>query len=118
LINTIPESDSNYNSYNKFQALNWLNTHYYKKINYNIKDTLNAKKLITVSKELLSVIKDTDYMEPHNVYAVYGDLVIAGIITNNKKITDDYQNKILDLLSQNNYPKSENIDLKRFYYTL
>lgn len=117
-INNIHKTDLNYDGYKKFQALNWLNLFYYRSINNRIEDTLNADKVITVSEELLTVVQGTDYMEPHNLYAVYGDLVVAGIIAKDKRVLDGYEKRIIDLLNQNNYPKNVNLDLKRFYYTL
>ncbi len=118
-IKTIPETDVRYNKYRKFQSLNWLNNFYYKNIgDYGVIDTLSAHKLLRVSEELLAVVKNTDYLKPHNIYSVYGDIVVASIITKDQKNIDLYESKILSLLNNPDYPSLTELDLGRFYYTL
>lgn len=117
-INNIPKRSDDYDKYSRFQALNWLNNLYYKRINNNIKDVVNAKKLIEVSEELLSVIDNSDFLELHHIYSIYGDIVLASLIVDDKIKQNYYENKILKLLENNDYLNDKNLDLKRFYYTL
>lgn len=118
-IKSIAEKDVRFNKYTKFQSLFWLNNFYYKNIgNYGVIDTLSAHKLFRVSEELLAVVKNTDYLKPHNIYSVYGDIVVAIIITEDQKNIDLYESKILSLLNNSDYPSLTELDLGRFYYTL
>lgn len=118
-IKSIAEKDVRFNKYTKFQSLFWLNNFYYKNIgNYGVIDTLSAHKLFRVSEELLAVVKNTDYLKPHNIYSVYGDIVVASIITEDQKNIDLYESKILSLLNNPDYPSLTELDLGRFYYTL
>lgn len=116
---SIPETDARFNRYTKFQSLFWLKNYYYRRIgNYGVIDTLSANKLLRVSEELLSVVKNTDYLEPNNIYSVYGDIVVASIITKDQKKIDLYESKILSLLNNPDYPSLTQIDLGLFYYTI
>ncbi|WP_418604158.1 CHAT domain-containing protein [Hwangdonia sp.] len=117
-IKSIQETDVRYSKYAHFQALHWLNLYYYKNINYNIKDVANAIKLITVGEELLSIIDTTDPLENQIMYSVIGDLVVASIITKDHKRQELYEGKILDVLNDNDYPNTIQINLERFYFVL
>ncbi|WP_242084219.1 CHAT domain-containing protein [Aestuariivivens sediminis] len=118
-INNISKSNPKYSALNKYLALNWLNSYYYKEMgNYSVIDTLSAIKLIKVSEELLSVVKDTDFMTPGRIYQVYADIVSASILSNNQEKIDFYENQILDVINNSNYPESSGINLNEFYYTI
>lgn len=117
-ISSIPKGDVRYNKYTKFQALNWLSLYYYKNINYNINDTINAHKLIKTSEELLSTVKNTDYLELHNIYSIYGNIIASSVITKDQKRIDLYEEKILKLVNRPSFPINEKINLNQFYYTI
>jgi len=118
-IKLIPDTDVRFNRYTKFQSLFWLSNYYYKNIgNYGVIDTLSAHKLIRVSEELLTIVENTDYLELHRIYSVYGDIVVAGILTNDKKNIDLYESKILGLLNNPDFPNVTDLDLDALYYTL
>lgn len=118
-IKSIPETDLRHNNFNKFKSLNWLNRYYYKNLgDYVVIDTLSARKLLKVSEELLAVVKNTDYLKPHNIYSLYADIVVASLITKDQKNIDLYESKILSLLNNPDYPSLTQIDLGRFYYTI
>jgi len=113
-ISNIQQTDTKFNKYDKFQALTSLNHYYY----IHIKESSNARKQIEVSERLLSVVENTDYLELHNIYAVYGDILIASILLEDDNRVKIYESKILDLLSDSTFPNSIELNLNRFYYTL
>jgi CHAT domain-containing protein len=118
-IKSIPDTEVRFNKYTKFRSLFWLNNFYYKNIgNYGVIDTLSAHKLFRVSEELLSIVKNTDYLQLHSIYSVYSDIVVASIITKDQKNIDLYESKILSLLNKPDYPNLTELDLGRFYYSL
>ncbi|RXJ45592.1 CHAT domain-containing protein [Gelidibacter gilvus] len=117
-ITKLPENDFRYNKYAKFQALDWLTLYYYTSLDYNINDIINAKKLIHASEQLLLVVKNTDFLELHNIYSIFGDLVVAGIITKDSNRVIKYEGKINDVLISKDYPEKVKFNLNRFYYTI
>jgi CHAT domain-containing protein len=117
-VKNITKNDFRFNKYTKFRSLSWLNTHYYKELNYDITDSLSAKKLIDVSKELLSVTNKTNFIETHTIYSIYSDIVIGSLIIKNVDLLNDFENKILTILNNDKYLKDGNLNLSSFFYSL
>ena len=117
-INSIKEGDNRYDKYTKFRALFWLNLYYYGQIPIDLKDITNAKKLIKVSEELISLTEDTDYLESDSMYSIFADIIVASLITKDSVRIKRYEEKILRVINSQSYPESIDLGLKRFYFTL